>query len=146
MATSLLRFFLASALCILPTIILTSDEKSAIKITTEQAKNIYNKNLFSQRSETQKTDWSKFLARTTTSLSIASVGILTGGICAYMEKSFYTLKFPLSWMFLYGLREIIVQGISRDMQESRIPHNPVLAASLARLADWLTYFGIKIFC
>lgn len=90
--------------------------------------------------------WNKFLTRYATTLAISvPLGISTGTLCALLQKKLFNdswIGLGISWGFVYGLRNVLVNSIQKDMDLARIPHNKTVLSSVAWLTDWLTYFTI----
>ena len=91
----------------------------------------------------KKPDWTGFLKSFSTSVTIPVItGATTGAICAYLENKL-EWPWPLSWLFLWGTRNAVLNLMTKDMKAHGVPNNSKLIFLTARLADWITYLSLK---
>ena len=87
--------------------------------------------------------WNGFCNKHLPSLLLTSaIGIITGTISASIENR-KIFPWPISWLLLWGIRNIAVETFVQDMKIYKIPYNKKLAFISARLADWIAYLFCK---
>jgi len=104
-----------------------------------------------EQEEKKSPDWKGFLEGYLPALGIAScVGAATGLICAWLENKrivpnirMLGIPIPISWLFLWGTRDVAIHLIAKDMTKHNIPHNKRLCYMTARLTDWMVYLLLK---
>ena len=90
----------------------------------------------------KKPDWAGFLKSFSISVTIPVItGATTGAICAYLENKL-EWPWPLSWLFLWGTRNAVLNLMTKDMKAHGVPNNNKLIFLTARLADWITYLSL----